>query len=178
MPTSFGEAALVKIGGLYKHLYDEAVAEARLVDSRLSHADFTPDVDAAGRRMLNATSPTTKAAHRRVASFGAGEPQLVPVSRMPFGVFPDLAAVPFLSWTVPDTQDEYDECAWLVRVYADDRIEVGQTRAQMWVQSRLVGQGLVVGEIDADGDYVPLGFNPETGRWQPIGPDDTFEFAD
>jgi hypothetical protein len=92
------------------------------------------------------------------------------------GAADGAAAVPFLRRELPDTQQELDGCAWLVRVYADDRVEVGQTRGQMAEQGRLVDQGFVVGEIDDAGDYVPLGFNPDTGKWQPIGPDDTIVY--
>lgn len=164
MLTSFGEATFSeRVDGLYQHLYDRAVEASKQADPRLVHADFTPRVDAAGRRMLNAASPATKSAHRKVASFEAREPQLVPVRSMPFGVFPDLAAVPFLSQEVRDTQDEYDERAWLVRVYADDAIEVGQTRAQAQEQSRLISEGYTMGRVEDNGDYQPLGLRTETG---------------
>ena len=97
------------------------------------HADFTPRIDAGSRRMLGSTR---KCVSRNRASFEAREPLLVPVRSMPFSVFPELATVPFLSQALRVTQEEYDERAWLVRVYADDRVEVGQSRAQMQEQSR------------------------------------------
>jgi hypothetical protein len=108
----------------------------------------------------------------------AGEPQLVPVASV--RGFPEAAAVSCIAATreVPDTTAEYDNLCWLVRVYADDRVEVGQTRGQMWEQARLVGQGFTVGEVDDQGDYRPVGFNPDTGRWQPIGPGDEVIEAD
>jgi hypothetical protein len=127
--------------------------------------------------MLNATSPTTKAARRRLASLEAGEPQLIPASTISFRQFPDAAAVPFLGLRVHDTPEDRDESAWLIRVFADDRVEVGQNYAQMREQARLVGEGFMVGWIDDNGDYIPRGLNPETGQWQDIGPGDTVESA-
>jgi hypothetical protein len=130
-------------------------------------ADYAPRHDAGSRRMLGSSGPTSAANQRRVASFEAGEPQLVPVADMPFAEFPDLAAVPFL--VAPDmyytNQAEYDESAWLVRVYPDGSIEVGQTRAQMRRQADLVARGYVVGRVDENGDYVPHGLDLATGEW-------------
>jgi hypothetical protein len=174
MPTSFGfTEAATKVDGLYKHLHDRAATAAKQLDPRVGHSDFVPGVDAGSRRILGTTS---KAAARRLASFAAGESQLVALSAMPFKAFPDLAAVPFLTRALADTQEEHDESAWLVRVHADDRVEVGQTRAQMQEQARLVSEGFTVGRIDADGDYSPRGLNPETGKWQDITPDDSVVF--
>jgi hypothetical protein len=145
-------------------LLDEAVEAAERVDPRARHDGFTPGVDAAGRRMLNATSPTTKAARRRLASLEAGESQLIPASSISLRQFPDAAAVPFLGLRVHDTPEEHDESAWLIRVFADDRVGVGQNYAQMQEQTRLVSEGFTVGRIDDNGDYIPRGLNPETGQ--------------
>jgi hypothetical protein len=159
------------IPDLYQHQLDQAVKDAQAGDPRLKHPEYTPGVDAASRRLLNSTSPVTKAAHRRLRSLEAGEPQLIPVASINPRWFPDAAKVPFIAAAreVPDTAEEHDEQCSLVRVYADERVEVGQRRWQMREQGRLVGQGFTVGEIDDNGDYCPLGYDPETGFWQPIG---------
>jgi hypothetical protein len=169
MPTMLGEATF-KVEGLYQYLYGggEPVKAADRVDPRVRHADFTPGIDAGGRRLLGSTG---KRGARRRPSFGAGESQLIRASAMPYKAFPELDTVPFLSKALPVPQVEYDERAWLVRVYADDRVEVGQTRSQMQEQGRLVSQGFVVGRIDDNGDYLPLGLNPETAEWEPVDPD-------
>jgi hypothetical protein len=156
--ASMGRGKRYRVPGLYRSLHDEAARAAEAVDPRLWQE---PDAQRA------ADSPVTKAAQRRLASLRAGEPQPIPP---PVG-FPGALGVPFIAATreIPDTTEEYDSHAWLVRVYADDRVEVGQTRGQMQEQARLVGQGFETGRIDENGDYTPLGLNPETGEWQPMG---------
>jgi hypothetical protein len=131
------------------------------------------------RALANSTSPVTTQAQRRLAALEAGEPQLIPLWAISPRQFPDAAArIPFLALKVHDTAEERAESATMVRVYPDDRVEIGQTYAQREEQSRLVDAGYVVGEIDEHGDYVPLGLNPETGEWEPIGTDDNVEIAD
>ena len=134
---------LFKVEGLSQYLHSggEPVTAAERVDPRVRHADFTPGIDAGSRRLLGSTG---KCVARSRASFGAGEPLLVPARGMPLTAFPELATVPFLSQALPVPQEEYDERAWLVRVYPDDRVEVGQSRAQMQEQAGLVSQGFVV----------------------------------
>ena len=144
----YGQAADVKIPGLYAALLAEAVEAVRQPDPRLKHVDYTPGLDAAGRRVTNSVSPVTRAATRRLE---AGEPQLIAASSISFRQFPQAASISFLERKVFDTKEEDDAQAWLVRVYPDDRVEVGQTRGQMWEQVRLVGLGFIVGRIDDNG---------------------------
>lgn len=128
-----GAAAKHRIEGLYRHLYNAAVEDADRIDARLVHQDFVPKTDAAGRRQLNSTSPVTVAAGRRVRSFAARAPQLVQAIAVSPLRFPDVPSVPFLAKRQPydETPGEYNAGAWLLRVYADDRVEVAMTRGQM-----------------------------------------------
>jgi len=135
MPTDLGESTF-QIDGLYAALYSDAVEAAERVDPRIKHADYAAGTDAAARRILNATSPVTKAARRRLASFEAGTPQIVPVAAISFRQFPSAAAVPFLGSRVYDTAEEHDAAAWLIRVFNDDTVEVAQTRGAMLAEKR------------------------------------------
>jgi hypothetical protein len=125
-----------------------------VIDPRLRYDDYTPgmaDDERAGLQAGRAAS-----AERRRAELRTGTPQLIAVASINMRDFPDASQVPFIAATseAPGTADEYDDLCYLVRVFPDDAVELAQSRAQMWEQARLVGQGYVGGEIDDDGNYV------------------------
>jgi hypothetical protein len=143
-------------------------AEAAVACPVLAH-DFIPDTSAGGRVRANQAKRAKVAAERRAASFARKEPQVVEASRL--RKWPGTREIPFLQ--PPDmysiTADELDELPCLVRVYADDRVEVLQTRGQKREQGRLIDAGYRVGRIDmATGDYVPRCRDLASGQWQDV----------
>jgi len=82
----------------------------------------------------------------------------VPMRALDFGKFPELLDVPFVAEArgeVPETIEERDARAVLLRVHHNDVVEVGERYAQREERGRAVARGHTVGRIDASGDYVP-----------------------
>jgi hypothetical protein len=69
--------------------------------------------------------------------------------------FPGADEVPFIAAVreVPETPAEHDAMCWLVKVFADDRVQIGQTVGQMWAQSVTADADDVV--FGDDGDVPP-----------------------
>jgi len=101
--------------GLYNALLDKAIADVELGDPRVRHPEYTPGLSDAERRHLNATSPVTLAAQRRLDQLSRGEPVDVAAwkSEREWG-----DELPFVA----------DHSAKTVRVYSDDRVEVVEYR--------------------------------------------------
>jgi hypothetical protein len=167
-----------RVPGLYASLLESAAVAAEVVDPRARHSEYTVKHDAGSRRLLNSTSPTAKAAARKLRSLDAGEPQLVPVA-MVVG-FPGADAVPWIAAVreVPDTTAEHDAMCWLVRVFVDDRVEIGQTVAQMWRQAAAVADGFTVGRVADSGEYIAQGYDPDAKERRDIAPGDDVVFGD
>jgi hypothetical protein len=123
---------------------------------------YVLDVDARERQKIM----------RRIKAMEAGEPQLVPVAAVQN--LPGAEAVGFLAPVdlYEITSEEYARTARLVRVYPNDTVEVGQTRAQAQRQTGLINQGYKRGYINDDGDWQPIAFNPSTNEFQDIRPGD------
>jgi hypothetical protein len=79
---------------------------------------------------------------------------------------------------VPDTTAEHDAMCWLVRVFVDDRVEIGQTVAQMWRQAAAVADGFTVGRVADSGEYIAQGYDPDAKEWRDIAPGDDVVFGD
>jgi hypothetical protein len=179
MPVDLAEIGAVGPGdrfpdGFYAHML--AVAEemravvAADLDPRLrfDHADHLNKVEKTG------VSKAAKASRlavldERLASLKAGEPQLIPRA----GLAPDVCqGVPWLQDGPPwMSADERDCSCCMVRVFNDDRVEPGQTRAQDDERGHIVGAGYPVMRLDvATGDWIPRIQNPATGKWEDLDP--------
>jgi hypothetical protein len=161
-----------RLPGAWRHVADglrEAIADiderAARIKSKLHEAPelrYVLDVDAHERRAIV----------RRLEAMDSGEPQLIQPSSL--WELPGAEDIPFVAPFDLDeiTRDEYPKTAWLIRVFSDDTVRVGQTRKQAEKQSELVGQGYKHGRINDDGDWQPTALNPSTGEWQDIKPGD------
>jgi hypothetical protein len=94
------------------------------------------------RYVLAVDARERQAIMRRIEAMESGEPQLVLVADVQ--KFPGADGIAFLAPVdlYEVTPEEYAQTAWLVRVYSNDMVEVGQTRAQAQRQSELINQGL------------------------------------
>jgi hypothetical protein len=50
---------------------------------------------------------------------------------------------------------------WLVKVFADDTVQIGQTVKQMWAQAAAVADGFTVGRVADSGEYIAQGYDPD-----------------
>lgn len=102
------------LDGIYDNLLDKAMAGAQRTDARLAHADFSPGLAEHQRAALNARSPVTVAAARRLDALSRGEPVEIPA-----GMVRAPGAPVWL------------EDARTVTVYTDDRVELAETKEDM-----------------------------------------------
>lgn len=161
------------VPGLFRSLVDQARRAIARIDERAARITLAEAGDDLGFYMLAVDARERQAIMRRIDAMESGEPQLVPVSDVHHD-FPGAEGIGFLAPVdlYEVTSEEYDQTAWLVRVYSNDMVEVGQTRAQAQRKSELVGQGYHHGYINDDGDWQPTALNPATGEWRDIKPGD------
>jgi len=165
--------------GIYAALKAEAIANAAAVDPRIRPTntdprwqdDYTPHLSPRLRSELNESSPVTKSARRELEAFERGEPYRVAFSRFPFRTFPQARSITFLR-SHADTAAEQGELAWLVWIWPNDDITVGQSRAQRDEENMLRANVSPVGEVDQRGDYWPLK-RGDDGEWWRAYPDGT-----
>jgi hypothetical protein len=170
--ANLGQHKRFAIPGAFRSLLDrdrQAVAE---IDERAPRINRSAADDAGLRYVLAVDARERQAIMRRIEAMECGEPQLVPVADV--RKLPGAEGIGFLAPVdlYEVTSEEYAQTAWTVRVYSNDMVEVGQTRAQAQRQSELIGQGYRHGYISDDGDWQPTAFNPATGAWQDIRPGD------
>jgi hypothetical protein len=160
------------VPGVYRRYAEPIRDRARRIDPRLTSADYAGDtVEIKERQRLSDTAPTTLADRRLLEQMDAGEPVLI--ARWAVPITRQVAeAIPFLRSEVPETREDAEERCALVRIYSDDSIRVAQVERQAKEQQQLVAAGFTSGRISDEGDYIPIGWNPETGAWQDIRPGD------
>jgi hypothetical protein len=142
------------------------------VNPRLAYPEYTPGLNAAQRAAVNnaAKAPAIRSAEARVASLRAGVPQLISHRGLPPEVTEGIA---WLQDRQNVTSAERDESCVLVRIYADDVVDVGQTVAQEKRKQEVVAQGFPVGRVDiVTGQWIPCAVNPATGEWEDADPVD------
>jgi hypothetical protein len=129
---------------------------------------YVADVDELVRRRLV----------REIESMEAGKPQVIPASDLD-GRGLDARAVPFLEPLNMDeiASEELAERPWLVRIYADDAVDVAQTRRQHGRQVELVQQGHKVRVNAETGEPVIQVLDASTGELRDIRPGDAIVYG-
>lgn len=171
MPINHDDDLNYRVPGVYERERECARLAADRIDARVKHYLDYAKLSAAERQRLSDTSPETMAARRRLEQMERGEPVLMPRWAVPV-TRQEAEAIPFLRSEVPETKEDAEERCVLVRVFPDDTIRVAQVHRQAREQEQLVAVGFTSGRISDEGDYVPIGWNPETGAWQDIQPGD------
>lgn len=154
--------------GFYAALLSEAedqLAElVAAVDPRLHDAGYAPGLNAAQRAAVNKASkaPMIRSLEDRIASLRAGEPQLIPRGGLP----PEVTAG--IAWL-----GDREQACVLVKISADDTVEVGQTWTQKQRQWEIIASGFPVGRVDVEtGEWIPRVVNPASGEWEDLDPED------
>ena len=156
--------------GLYENLLaatEEHLADAAdYVDPLYRHPEYTPHLSNAERAgAINAARKQERAVRkRRLDELKAGEPQLLPahqVRRMPGAAHLEWLQDPFACT---------GSAPYLVRVWPDDTVEIGQTVGQHKRQQELIGARYPVGRISAEGNWIPCVQDPAFGEWHDIEP--------
>ena len=181
MPIDLGEVGEVSGGdrfpdGFYADMLAVALemrAEmAADLDPRLRR-DYADHLNKGDKTAVSkaARAPGLAALDERIASLNAGEPQLIPRSGLPSEV---CEGIPWLQDGPPwMSSDDRDRSCCMVRIFSDDRVEPGQTRAQDDERRHIVGAGYPVVCLDVPtGDWIPRIQNPSTGEWEDTDPAD------
>jgi len=104
-----------QLPGLYDAILDTAIEDVERGDARVQCQDYTPGLSESERQQLNATSPVTLAAKRRLDKLSRGEPVDLAASALGWKWHDELPVLP-------------DGSVKTVRVRSNDRVEVVEYR--------------------------------------------------